>query len=166
MQRILMLAIVVLLLSTPLYAATTVKDRVNPSRDRVWSFVPFGDGQTLITLTWGRRSADLGVLLSCNTDSGFFDFGAGMALQDRVQRIEAGVFGDVCEITVMSFSGSSSFLLSVESGAPDDLTKLLQSGEPGGSSASAGGKLQLIPMAVSDIPGLAEKIERFKAARR
>ena len=89
-----------------------------------------------------------------------------MALQDRVQRIEAGVFGDVCEVAVFSFAGSSSFRLSVESSAPDDLTKLLQSGEAGRSGASAGGRLRLIPMAVSDIPGLDEKIERFRAARR
>lgn len=166
MQRKLIGAIVILLLSTPLSAATTVKGNVNASTERVWSFVPFGDGQTLITLSWGRRSADLGVVLTCTSDSLTDVFGAGMAFQDRVQRIEAGVFGDVCEVAVFSFAGSSSFRLSVESGAPDDLTKLLQGGEAGAGSASAGGKLRLIPMDVGDIPGLAEKLERFKAARR
>ena len=165
MKRALIGCLATLLLSTPLVAATTVEGSVNASNERVWSFVPFGDGQTLITLSWGKKNADLFVVLICTSDSVSDVFGVGAAFQDRVQRVEAGAFGEVCSIAVASFKGSSSFRLSVESGAPDDLTKLLRASDPG-TAAVGGGKLRLIAMDESDIPGLAEKIERIKAARR
>lgn len=155
----------IVLLSTPLYAATTVKGNVNASTERVWSFMPFGDGQTLITLSWGKKSADLFFFLTCHTSAGPFDFGIGGAFQDRIQRVEAGVFGDLCEITVTSSKGGSSFRLSVESGVSDELTKAQRAGE-GAATLLSRAKLQLIPMQTSDFPGLAEKIEYLRAARR
>ena len=164
MKRSLIACAVVLLVSTPLYAATTVQGRVNASTERVWSYVPFEDGQTLITLTWGKRRADLFVLLTCTTGAETNVFGVGAAFQDLLQRIESGVIGEFCQITVASFGGSSSFRLSVESGAPDDLERLLQAG--GQAAVPGGGKLRLIPMQVSDFPGLAEVIDRYKAMGR
>ena len=75
------------------------------------------------------------------------------------------MFGDLCEITVTSSKGGSSFRLSVESGVSDELTKAQRAGE-GAATLLSRAKLQLIPMQTSDFPGLAEKIEYLRAARR
>lgn len=151
-------------LAAPSSAATTVKSKVGPSGERVWGFVPFGDGQTLITLTWNRRSADMFVLLSCSVDGELLTFGLGAAFQDRIQRIEAGVFGEACTIAVSSFSGSSPFQLSVESGAPDSLTSQ-SAATTNDEGAAAPSRFRLVRLATEEVPGLGRALARIRAMR-
>jgi hypothetical protein len=149
-----------LLLASSISAATTVKSKVGPNGEKSWGFIPFGDGQTLISLTWSKRSADMFVVLSCLIDGEEIIFGTGAAIQDRIQRIEAGAFGDACFIGVSSFSGSSPFRLSVESGIGDVLS--VSSSAPSADDGSAiSGRL------VSIDPELApELIKTMEVLRR
>ena len=145
--------LITLLLATASSAATTVKSKVGPNGEKSWGFIPFGDGQTLITLSWSKRSADMFVVLSCVIDGEEIIFGTGAALQDRIQRIEAGAFGDVCFIGVSTFSGSSPFRLSVESAIGDTLTSASTT-QPLGNSLALSGR----PVSVD--PGLAPELTR------
>ena len=122
MRQTALALLMTILLASASSAATTVKSRVGPNGEKSWGFIPFGDGQTLISLSWTKRSADMFVVLSCFIDGEEIIFGTGAAIQDRIQRIEAGAFGDACFIGVSSFSGSSPFRLSVESGVGDVLS--------------------------------------------
>jgi len=164
MRNTIIVLILTLILAVPLSATTTVKGKVGSNGERVWAFVPSGDGQTSITLTWTKKNADMFVALDCTVDGEFVSFGLGAAAQDRVQRIEAGTFGETCTIAVSSFSGSSPFELSVESEAPEELIRRAEAlGDPG--AAELLGELRLIPLSSGAIPGLTESLERVRALR-
>ena len=164
MKNIIISMLITTLLSVPISAATTVKGSVGSADERVWAFVPFGEGQTMITLTWTKKNADMFVALDCTVDGELVSFGLGAALQDRIQRIEAGTFGEACTIAVSSFSGSSPFRLSVESEAPDQLARRAEAlGDP--TAAELLGKLRLIPLSAGAIPGLPESLNRVRTIR-
>ena len=57
-----------LVLALPLSAATTLKGKVGSNGEKVWAFVPQGDGQTTVTLTWSKKNADMFVALDCTVD--------------------------------------------------------------------------------------------------
>lgn len=154
----------VALAATPITAATTVKGKIGDGDEKVWAFVPPGDGQTTITLTWSKRSADMFVALDCTVDGELVSFGLGAAAQDRVQRISAGTFGEACTIAVSSFYGSSPFELTVDSETPEDLKKRAQAlGDP--KAAKLLGEIRLIPLSSGAIPGLSESLQRVRAIR-
>ncbi len=153
-----------LVLALPLSAATTLKGKVGSNGEKVWAFVPQGDGQTTVTLTWSKKNADMFVALDCTVDGELISFGLGAAAQDRVQRIEAGTFGEACTIAVSSFSGSSPFELIVESEAPEDLFRRAEAlGDP--EVAEILGEPRLIPLSAGAIPGLSESLERVRTIR-
>ncbi len=164
MKNIISIATLFLVLALPLSAATTVKGKVGSHGEKVWAFVPQGDGQTTVTLTWSKKNADMFVALDCTVDGELVSFGLGAADQDRVQRIEAGTFGEACTIAVSSFSGSSPFELIVESEAPEDLLRRAEAlGDP--EVAKILGKPRLIPLSAGVIPGLSESLERVRTIR-
>ena len=153
-----------LILALPLSAATTVKGKIGTNGEKVWAFVPHGDGQTAITLTWSKKNADMFVALDCTVDGELVSFGLGAASQDRVQRIEAGTFGEACTIAVSSFYGTSPFELSVESETPEELTRRAEAlGDP--EAAELLSELRLIPLSSGAIPGLTDSLERVRTIR-
>jgi hypothetical protein len=164
MKNTIIVLVLTLILAVPLSAATTVKGKVGSTGERVWAFVPHGDGQTMITLTWTKKNADMFVALDCTVDGELVSFGLGAAAQERVQRIEAGTFGEACTIAVSSFYGSSSFELSVESETPEDLTRRAEAlGDP--EAAELLSELRLIPLSSGAIPGLTDSLERVRTIR-
>ena len=164
MKNIILIFTLFLVLALPLSAATTVKGKVGSSGEKVWAFVPQGDGQTSVTLTWSKKSADMFVALDCTVDGELVSLGLGAAARDRVQRIEAGTFGEACTIAVSSFSGSSAFELIVQSEAPEDLIRRAEAlGDP--ELAEILGEPRLIPLSAGAIPGLSESLERVRTIR-
>ena len=120
------IALIMLTICLPVYA-TTVKGSASVNREALWAVMladPTGGAQVSVTLSWTKASADLFVLVVC--DVGITEiFGAGSAPDmDRVQRVEAGVFGTVCGFGVASFKGGSKFTLSVLDAADPALQKL------------------------------------------
>ena len=164
MKNIILGFLLSLILAIPLSAATTVKGRVGSDSEQVWAFVPPGRGQTAVTLTWTKRNADMFVALDCTVDGELVSFGLGAGAQDRMQRIEAGTFGEACTIAVSSFFGSSPFKLTVESEAPEDLVRRAEAlGDP--AAAKLLGELRLIPLSSGAIPGLSESLDRVRTIR-
>ena len=135
---------------------------MGPNGEKSWGFIPFGDGQTLISLSWTKRSADMFVVLSCFIDGEEIIFGTGAAIQDRIQRIEAGAFGDACFIGVSSFSGSSAFRLSVESGVGDVLSMSSKT-QSADDSAELSGYLVAVDPELT--PELTKTMERLRRGR-
>jgi hypothetical protein len=166
MKQTIIALVMAALLASSLSAATTVKGRAGTSGEKSWGFIPFGDGQTMITLSWPKRSADMFMVLSCVIDGEEIIFGTGAALQDRIQRIEAGAFGDTCFIGVSSFRGSSSFRLSVESGIGDDLAASSVS-SPNGDGAALRGQLVVLDAELTSelAPELLHTIHRLRQSR-
>ncbi len=162
MKQTVIALLMTLLLATVSTAATTVKSRVGPNGEKSWAFIPFGDGQTLITLSWSKRSADMFVVLSCVIDGDEIIFGTGAAIQDRIQRIESGAFGDTCFVGVSSFSGSSAFRLSVESGIGDVLTASAAIPSADGNSVLSG---YLVAVGPEQAPELSKTMERLRQGR-
>lgn len=164
MKKALLAILLVTTLGLPLAEATTVKGKVGAESEKVWAFVPPGNGQTTIILTWSKRSADMFVALDCTIDGELVSFGLGAAAQNRMQRISAGTFGEACTIAVSSFHGGSPFELTVESETPRDLRKRAEAlGDP--QAARLLGEIRLIPLSSGAIPGLAESLERVRTIR-
>jgi hypothetical protein len=158
------LGALMLLTSLPLMAATTVRGKVGTESEKVWAFVPPGDGQTTITLTWSKKDTEMFVALDCIVDGELVSFGLGASSQERTQHIEAGTFGEACTIAVSSFHGSSSFKLNVDTEAPDELHLRAKAlGDP--EVAELLDDLRLIPLSSGAIPGLTESIERVRFIR-
>ena len=90
MKNIIFAFALYLVLALPLSAATTLKGKVGSSGEKVWAFVPQGDGQTTVTLTWSKKNADMFVALDCTVDGELISFGLGAAAQDRMTLREMG----------------------------------------------------------------------------
>jgi len=158
------LGALLMMMSLPLMAATTVRGKVGSESEKVWAFVPPGDGQTTITLTWSKKDTEMFVALDCIVDGELVSFGLGAASQERTQHIEAGTFGEACTIAVSSFYGSSPFKLKVDTQAPDELQLRAEAlGDP--EVAELLDDLRLIPLSSGAIPGLTESLERVKSIR-
>lgn len=139
-------------LAAPPAAAETATGRVTPSRDQYFAFLPIVDGQADVVLTWGKKSADLFLIMTCGEDEDELVWGISIALLDRLQRLSAGVLADdVCTIGVFSLSGSTKIQLNVS----------VASSEPVAKSSAA-----LVPVDAATRPVLRELGERMKRELR
>ncbi len=135
MRRIIVLLAVCLLLAVTSAHAGVGKGKVSSGGSEVFHFTANEDGHAQISMLFSSASADLDIVVTTKDNAGDdVIVGASLSSIQFFERVECGVEeGLTYDITVTSFTGSSSFKLYVTTTSLEDLAK-------GPASASATGE--------------------------
>ena len=133
MQRNIFLLAVCLFLAVTSAEAGVGKGKLSSGASQVFHFTANEDGHAQISMIFSSASADLDIVVTTKNDAGDdVIVGASLSSIQFFERVECGVEeGLTYDITVTSFTGSSSFKLYVTTTSLEDLAK-----GPAGASAT------------------------------
>ena len=139
MRRIILLFAVCLLLAVTSADAGVGKGKVSSGGSQLFHFTANEDGHVQISMIFSSASADLDLIVTTKNDAGEdIIVGASLSSIQFFERVECGVEeGLTYDITVTSFSGSSSFKLYVTTTSLEDLAKGPASASTAGASIPA-----------------------------
>lgn len=134
MRKFILLLAACLLLTVSSADAGVGKGKVSSGGSQVFHFTANEDGHAQISMIFSSASADLDIIVTTKDDAGDdVVVGASLSSIQFFERVECGVEeGLAYDITITSFTGSSSFRLYVTTTSLEDLAK-------GPASASATG---------------------------
>lgn len=113
---IIVVALFVLVAGRPVFAQTQA-NVVAGGANKQYEFTPRQRGQLAATLSWENAATTLALLLICG-DTDPLSFGVAAGGLDRTARLESGLLGNRCLISVASLDGpSTAFKLHLDLGA-------------------------------------------------
>ena len=90
--------------------ADTRTGNANLTSVQLWKVTPVGDGQLLITLSWGNAGADLAMVVVCGAEPFILPWGSALGGLNGMAALNVGVLSDVpCLVGVSSLRRRSGY---------------------------------------------------------